>query len=303
MDTDSPAPERTPHPDPEIEALLDFTPVRRKCVRHDGWPAEIQRGFVAALVEVGSPWRAALRVSRTESGAYKVRTSAGAEAFAAAWDKALALYHIRNPKPVRTGRPSRGERLSFTAGAPGDADAGLDDPAAQDALKEEAFRSILRKYGLKLAAEREARLDGRIVEADFTVRQLTHLEVMLDLGSQGMAAHDLLQVFRDLTPHDMMTSQASATPMSLFLDGVRREIWREKGEPDRPAPAPLGQIRDGIAIGPPTGYMPDRDGDKRRWTEAQARDQEIAAEAQRLWEQKARAEAEAWAERVEVTGV
>jgi hypothetical protein len=285
--------------DPEIEALLDFTPVQRKCVRHDGWPPEIQRGFVAALVETGSPWRAAQRVRRTESGAYKVRTSAGAEEFAAAWDAALALYHRRNPKPVRTGRPSRGERLAMTTAAPGPV---FDDPEAEQAFKEEVFGSILRKYALKLVAEREARLDGRIVEADFLVRQLTYIEVMLDLGSQGMAAHDLIQVFGSLTPPDMATVNASATPMSLFLDSCRRDIWREKGEPDRPAPAPLGQTRDGIATGERTAYMPSLDGDRSRWTEARARDQEIAAEAQRLWEEKARAEAEAWAERVEAAG-
>ncbi|HEX9964241.1 MAG TPA: hypothetical protein VGB04_04580 [Allosphingosinicella sp.] len=34
MLTDSPEPGRTPHPDPEVEALLDFEPVIRKCVRH-----------------------------------------------------------------------------------------------------------------------------------------------------------------------------------------------------------------------------------------------------------------------------
>lgn len=291
---DSPA----SHPDPEIAALLDFEPVVRKCVRSDGWPAQIQRRFVAALAELGSPWRAALRVGRTESGAYKVRTSAGAEPFAAAWDGALALYHHRNPKPVRTGRPSRGERLAMEGGSragAGPAPLEFEDSEAEQAYKVELFEKVLRKYGRKLTAEREARLAGRIVEADFLVRQLTYIEVLLDLGSMGHAAHDLLRTFRALTPHDMFTIDATATPMSVLLDGIRRNIWRERGEPQRMDLPQLGEQKHGIALGRPLG-APDP---RYRPTAETPEEQELAAQAQRAWEEKARADAKAWAKRLE----
>lgn len=63
--SDSPAPD----PDPEVEGLLDFPPVVRKCVRHDGWTADRQREFVRALVVLGSAEQAAIAVDGTMSGA------------------------------------------------------------------------------------------------------------------------------------------------------------------------------------------------------------------------------------------
>lgn len=299
MENESPPPERAPHPDPEIEALLQFTPVKRHTRRHDGWPPERQRDFIVALAELGSPDRAAHRIGRTGSGAWKVRTSSGAHEFAEAWDRAVALYHRRNPKPVRTGRPSRGEELRWTDDADraaGGADAQAGDMEEAERLKAQLFDGILRKYQLKLIAERRARLEGRIVEADFYVRQLTYIEVMLDLGGQGMAAHDVLGVWSKLTPQGMLSVEAAATPMSLLLDKVRRHIWREKGEPDRMDLPPLGEQRSGVATGRRRQYTP-QDGDRHEWDAARTREQELAAEAQRLWEEKARADAEAWAER------
>ena len=47
-------PERDHDPDPEIDALLDFDPVYRRIKRSDGWPPEVQRGFIAALARTGS---------------------------------------------------------------------------------------------------------------------------------------------------------------------------------------------------------------------------------------------------------
>src|SRR5688500_470963 len=71
----------------EIDALLGFTPVDRRTRRRDGWPADVQRGFVAALAECGNAGKAAHVVGRTMSGAYKVRTAGGAESFALAWTR------------------------------------------------------------------------------------------------------------------------------------------------------------------------------------------------------------------------
>src|SRR5688572_24079157 len=98
---------RKPHPDPEVEALLQFEPVVRRCVRHDGWLPERQREFIVALTVLGNPEQAAIAVGGRMSGAYKLRTAEGGEGFAAAWDGALALHLRRHPRPEPKGRPSR----------------------------------------------------------------------------------------------------------------------------------------------------------------------------------------------------
>ena len=66
-----------------------FTPIATRSSRHDGWTAERQRKFVAALAAMGSVARAAKSVGMGITSAYNLRRRAGAESFAAAWDAAL----------------------------------------------------------------------------------------------------------------------------------------------------------------------------------------------------------------------
>jgi len=283
--------------DPEIAALLDFEPVVRKCKRHDGWTADNQRRYILGLAETGNPEQAAHPLGRTMSGAYKVRTSAGGESFGEAWDKALALHFRRNPRPPPKGRPSRGEILAgsgraWPAAAPAPAPA-PEDPAAEERAKEEAFDEILVKYLLKLDQERKARLAGKIVEADFYVRQLSWLEVVLDLAGHGPR---LLMRLRRGGRH---AGDIVATPMSVLLDSVRRAYWAEEGGPDRPPPAALGSHDEEVSTGLPMEcqYSWERDGDEKQWRRRQVESQALAAEAQAAWEEKARKDAEAWAKR------
>jgi hypothetical protein len=299
--SDSPAapggPPPGPDPDPEIEALLDFEPVVRKCVRHDGWLPDRQRDFIRALVVLGHAEQAAIAVGGTMSGVYKLRTAAGGESFAAAWDSALALHLSRHPRPEPKGRPSRGEILSGAGRTPWPANdpkppPGWVDPTEYYMTPRQFADGILRKYRLKIAQERIARLEGRIVEADYYVRQLTWLEVALDLGGNA-----------DLLLHDLKRGGAEvgdivATPMSLLLDSARRQVWAERGEPERPPSPPLGRHNDEIARGERHYYSsdldgPDSDGFWRRRKEEAA----VAAEAQKAWEEKARREAAKWARR------
>lgn len=298
MTNESPAP--APAPDPEIEALLDFTPVARKCIRSDGWLPGHQRDFVAALAVLGSPWRAAQEVGRTESGAYKLRTSAGGESFAAAWDAALALHHRRHPKTTPRGRPSRGELLAIPHRGRSYAKAAEpepEDPRAREAREAELLEAILTQYWTKLKEERLARLDGRIVEADFCVRQLSWLEVALSLtGGVG-------KVMKYLKQGDLDARRIVATPMSVLLDGVRRDFWREKGEPERPPLPALGFHDQAISRGESTSYSHQPGGPThKQWCREQDKAAALAAQAQRAWEEKARADAEAWAKRVEGEG-
>jgi hypothetical protein len=69
----------------------DFTPVPRRSDRHDGWSAECQRGFIAALAELGSVSAACQRVGMAKCGVYALRRAAGAESFRAAWREALDI--------------------------------------------------------------------------------------------------------------------------------------------------------------------------------------------------------------------
>ncbi|MFD1786912.1 LysR family transcriptional regulator [Sphingomonas floccifaciens] len=73
---------------PSQRPVRDFTPVPRK-YRYDGWTADRQRAFVAALAETGSVTAAARRINMSTEGAYYLRRQPGAEEFAAAWADAL----------------------------------------------------------------------------------------------------------------------------------------------------------------------------------------------------------------------
>jgi hypothetical protein len=89
--------------DPEIAALLNFTPVPRGVVREDGWDPEAQRGFIAALAATGNVIAAARAVARSESGAKQLRREDERGEFTAAWTRARALFQRRNPKPGARG--------------------------------------------------------------------------------------------------------------------------------------------------------------------------------------------------------
>lgn len=88
--------------------------------------------------------------------------------------------------------------------------------------------------------------------------------------------------------------------MSIHLDRLRRDYWREKGEPDRMPLPLLGEHDEKGATGHPSGHYYDeaKDGDYAEWQARMKALEALQAEAQRLWEAKAKADAEAWAERV-----
>ncbi len=303
-----PLPDFDPAPDdPEIAALLTFIPVVRKNKRHDGWSLSHQRGFIAWLALTGNVDKAAQALGRTQSGAWGVRNAAGGGGFAAAWEAALALFHARRragkrealgeapsgprhtPRHAREAREAQmfGQREPFRGGTRFRG-AGSRTPAGEPDLEEaevEAFLDeLLGRYLVKLRAERAARLDGRIVEADFCVRQLTCIELILDIGGRTQAVLELFHG-QGLDP-----LRIAATPGSVLLEKARRAFWLEKGEADRPPPAPLGRHNAHYATGR-DDYDPERDGDRKDWERRQKEKQRLAAEAQAEWEQRARAEA------------
>lgn len=66
-----------------------WVPVLRK-PRSDGWSPQRQVDFIAALADSGCVQTAAHRVGMSAMSCYRLRRAPGAEAFAAAWDAAIA---------------------------------------------------------------------------------------------------------------------------------------------------------------------------------------------------------------------
>jgi len=109
MRNDTPLPEHSPAPAPALDpsnltvpsetpyldangydpADYQWVPVRRK-PRADGWSDTKQRDFIEALADGGSVAEAARAVHMSPSSAYRLRRSPGGEAFARAWDAAVA---------------------------------------------------------------------------------------------------------------------------------------------------------------------------------------------------------------------
>lgn len=65
--------------------LPEFAPVPLSRRRHDGWTAERQRAFIAALARTGVVAVAARAVGMGVTSAYNLRRRVGGESFARAW--------------------------------------------------------------------------------------------------------------------------------------------------------------------------------------------------------------------------
>jgi len=265
---------------PTDRPIPDFTPVPRR-YRHDGWTAERQRAFIAALAETGSVTHAAHRVNMAKEGAYQMRLKPGADSFRAAWAAALdhgvqsladiAIDRARDgvPVPIFHKGEQVGERrwyndrlLMFVLKHHMPNRYGADLPRgtrhpdtvareaaencpvckAVDAVKSHEAKSghdkiaadIFKRYEAKVRSERHYRLTGQIVAADFALRQLTHIELILDCAGKTMQMIDLWTQLPRTSP---MASQVQleASPISAELDRIRRKVWDAAGEPPRPA--------------------------------------------------------------------
>lgn len=171
----------------ELGDLLDFEPVVRKVKRPDGWTPELQRQFIELLAQSGSPQAACIAMTKNVTGIEALYKVAAADSFRAAWDRAVAIGRQRQgldggpphlgPVPGIQRRPSRGQ-----SPPPPEPD---DEPEMSEEAKAELFDHLIVKFVRKVGQEREARLAGRIVEGDFTLRQITHLEVAFDMMAEG----------------------------------------------------------------------------------------------------------------------
>lgn len=108
---------------PYDPAEYRWVPVRRK-PRCDGWTEEKQRRFITALAAMGSVGAACKVCGMGRVSAYRLRTRAGAESFAAAWDKAIEDGRLRQYdyameralNGVTTVRVLRGGSISVESG-------------------------------------------------------------------------------------------------------------------------------------------------------------------------------------------
>jgi hypothetical protein len=74
---------------PDLPPDLTFTAVPRRAKRSNGLTPERQRIFIAMLAQCGSVHTACKAVGCSSHAIYMLRNSAGAESFAAAWDRAV----------------------------------------------------------------------------------------------------------------------------------------------------------------------------------------------------------------------
>lgn len=205
----------------------------------------------------------------TGTAAFKSGWSSLSAAAEATWDNAAAQW-----------QPARGRRTMPPP--PPLSEEEEDEIAAQ------SVESIIRKYLLKIVAEREAREEGRIVAADFYVRQLTFIEVLLDVASEGRG----MQKLEEARHRGLHVIQIAQTDFSRVLDNARTRLWQECGDPPRPQHPPIDFLeeRDGfwVEVEPALERGPDVEARE----QARAQQWREAAEAQVRWEAEARRDQE-----------
>jgi hypothetical protein len=83
------------HPTSDENPLAHYQPVTLQRTRHDGWTAQRQRTFLAALAETGCISEACHEAGITARSAYRLRQHPSGAPFAAAWDQALRFATAR----------------------------------------------------------------------------------------------------------------------------------------------------------------------------------------------------------------
>ena len=223
--------------------LLDFAPVPRKTKRADGWTPEKQRAFIAALSATGSKRQAASAIGMAPFGVDQMLRSDGNDSFKAAYDRAMAIAQQNGTMKIAQGVADAAARnaivvsaRSTTALTPPSRLRDFDpepEPEFSEDQKWDLFERIGTRFMKKVIAEREARLAGQIVTADFYLRQITMIEITMDLVASKLG-YDPHEVMRGLRRHGHKLLDIVETPFSEWLDMARRKYWEEQGDPPRP---------------------------------------------------------------------
>jgi hypothetical protein len=307
--------------------LLDFDPVPRRSSRVDGWTPDVQRAFVAALSLTGSAKAACRAVGKAQFGVNQLLANPGSDGFRAACEEAMEIasdersrrlaeglraiaeeqagWRPADPpwaKPATRGRPTSDARARAAAAEPPRfADGPLDEYGytPEERYKLEGLQAVFDHYMQRIGMERQARLEGRIVEADFYVRQITFLEISIHLLNGG-GGRESMRAFQKLRHGGHHVVDIAQTVTSEMLDEARRMKWAQLGEPSRPAPLRPDQMIEAGEIkllSPECHLQGGADYDERRRALDEAC--ERAAREQVEWEEQALAESRAWRARLE----
>ena len=219
--------------------LLEFTPVPRKTKRIDGWSPERQRAYIAALSATGSKRRAALSIGMQPFGVDQLLKSAGSDSFKAAHDRAMAIAEANGSMKLASGVADAAARQAQLAppsrlrGLPSPREGEGRGEGLSDDQKWDLTYILAIKLMRKVAQEREARLDGEIVSADFYLRQITFIEMTFDLTATHFG-WDAREVLRQLRRGEHSILDIASTEFTDWLDGARRLWQADEGEPERP---------------------------------------------------------------------
>lgn len=241
MKTRTPVAAEPLHPDPETAAELEFEPVPRQTRRPDGWTVDRQREFIRRLATCGSPRLACEAMGKNVSGVASIYKRADAASFRAAWDQAVLVgleaqaapradpHFAHAPgmaarQPHNRPRDERGRH--WTRPEP--------EPEIGEDHKIELLEGIASKFMRKVMHERQARLSGQIVAADFYLRQITALECAFDLSSSELG-FDAREILRSLRRGEHGLIDIVDTPFVQYLDAQRRAYWEsDPSQPPRP---------------------------------------------------------------------
>ena len=296
--------------DPEIAPLLNFEPVVRKIKRPDGWTPRLQQELIARIADTGTLQSAVWQMGKHATGAEALYKTPGAVSFRMSWDAAIIIGRRRNhldSNPPFAGPVPGITRRGSARDLPPEPQS---EPEMSDESKWDLIGAIGEKFMRKVASERQARLAGEIVAADFYLRQVTFMEVLFDLTASRLG-FDAGAVLADLRRGDMRSKDIVSTPLSDWLDASRRQWWAEEGEPERP-PHPDTRFlkRHSTSEGDCSTYAdqhaygatttPARGYTQEQWAKLDVDEQKRArqaqfdadAEEQREWEARARSEFE-----------
>lgn len=219
--------------------LLAFEPVPRKTRRADGWTAERQRAFIAALSATGSKRQAARSIGMAAFGVDQLLKADGSAGFKAAYERALAIAGQHGSLKIAQGvadAAARNAQLAPPSRLRGVPPPDEEVPFTED-QKLDLLESIFAKFMRKVEAERTARKAGKVAEADHYLRQVTFCEISFDLLSESLALDPwwALAHFRR-SGHTVF--ELAETPLSHLLDEHRRSLWAELDDPERPKHPP-----------------------------------------------------------------
>lgn len=275
--------------------LLDFDPV---VVKHrvNGWDPEAQRAFIALLATTGSKRRAAQAIGRNAFGIDQLLKRPDSASFRTAYERALALADRQGAMKIAQGvadAAARNAQLtppSRLANMPPEDD----DSGMSDETKRAMLHNIFVKFMRKVEQEREARVDGRIIEADFALRQITSMEIALEMMAEGfgLGGWEALGMVRRGEDGEHGFVSIPETPMSRMLDNARRQVWIEHGEPERPEhPLPANLEHHGdYSLDAPAAIHGGPDAERAARKAALDQQHRENAAAQMEWEAKARRE-------------